>query len=250
MNKYLKASLVLATAALVSTSAFAADSKKKEYGPELRTEGSSDFYSTIEPAAGNPDRVMRLDREQVQSLQRALQEKGYGPGRIDGLYGLNTSRALQNFQRDNNLEANGQPTNETLLELGFTPEARFMSRDDPDREYGPEQRTEGSASLYSTIEPAAGDPDRVMRLDREQVSSVQKALQNKGYRPGQIDGLYGVRTSRALRDFQRDNDLAINGQPTNETLLKLGFTPKARFMNRDNTDSDMNMETDMEQNRY
>ncbi len=44
---------------------------------------------------------------QVRRLQQALATLGYSPGTIDGQYGSATSRALANFQRANNLSADG-----------------------------------------------------------------------------------------------------------------------------------------------
>ena len=38
--------------------------------------------------------------------------------------------------------------------------------------------------------------------DADTITKVQKALKEKGFDPGPIDGLMGSRTSKALRDFQ------------------------------------------------
>ena len=44
------------------------------------------------------------------------------------------------------------------------------------------------------------------------VEATQKLLANAGHDPGAADGIYGRRTKRAVKSFQRDNPpLAIDG---------------------------------------
>ncbi|KQZ68041.1 peptidoglycan-binding protein [Lysobacter sp. Root559] len=51
---------------------------------------------------------------------------------------------------------------------------------------------------------------------------VQAALYAKGYDPGAIDGVLGVRTVSALQQFQEAYGLVPTGQMTTETLNALG----------------------------
>ena len=53
----------------------------------------------------------------VLQIQRALRKAKYKPGKIDGIYGSDTRRAVEAFQRDHEL-ATGSLTIETLRELG------------------------------------------------------------------------------------------------------------------------------------
>ena len=50
-----------------------------------------------------------------------------------------------------------------------------------------------------------------------ELTGVQARLHNLGYRPGPIDGIMGPRTERAIKIFQRDCDLEINGCPDDAT---------------------------------
>ena len=59
--------------------------------------------------------------------------------------------------------------------------------------------------------------------DADILTKVQKELKEKGFEPGPIDGLMGPRTSRALRDFQIENDIQVTGQINKETLNRLGL---------------------------
>lgn len=78
----------------------------------------------VTPFEGEPRVVSRravcdadLDRELVKRVQQGLFDRGYYPGRIDGLVGYRTIDALTAFQVDNGLAA-GALTFESLRELG------------------------------------------------------------------------------------------------------------------------------------
>jgi hypothetical protein len=55
----------------------------------------------------------------VRAVQKALQERGYQPGLMDGILGKRTRAALVRFQEDNGLEGGGYLTEATLLALGL-----------------------------------------------------------------------------------------------------------------------------------
>jgi hypothetical protein len=44
------------------------------------------------------------------------------------------------------------------------------------------------------------------------VTLLQRALAQNGYDPGPADGLLGMRTRRAIREFQQDHDLKVDGE--------------------------------------
>jgi peptidoglycan hydrolase-like protein with peptidoglycan-binding domain len=51
--------------------------------------------------------------------------------------------------------------------------------------------------------------------------AAQGALKTQGFDPGPIDGLMGPRTSAALTDYQRKNDLPVTGMLDEATMQKL-----------------------------
>ena len=57
-----------------------------------------------------------------------------------------------------------------------------------------------------------------------EVSSIQKALKNRGYYTGAIDGIYGTGTKNAVINFQRDNGLSADGIAGKRTLAALGIS--------------------------
>lgn len=56
---------------------------------------------------------------------------------------------------------------------------------------------------------------------KDVVSKIQRALANRGYDPGPVDGVLGSKTMTAVESFQRASSMA-EGQLTMETLRQLG----------------------------
>jgi peptidoglycan hydrolase-like protein with peptidoglycan-binding domain len=48
------------------------------------------------------------------------------------------------------------------------------------------------------------------------VGRVQAGLARLGYQPGPVDGVLGSRTQSAIRSYQRDHGLLVDGRPTEE----------------------------------
>lgn len=65
--------------------------------------------------AGNPD--PGLSGDQMKRLQRALQKRGYDVGKVDGILGANTRRAVQREQQRLGLPADAWPTPALLNKL-------------------------------------------------------------------------------------------------------------------------------------
>jgi len=58
--------------------------------------------------------------------------------------------------------------------------------------------------------------------DYSVVARVQRHLASAGYYHGEIDGIAGSGTRRAIRNYQRDNDLQVDGEIGNELLSSIG----------------------------
>lgn len=50
--------------------------------------------------------------------------------------------------------------------------------------------------------------------DIERTKQIQRGLQRRGYNPGPVDGFMGRRTTQAIRKFQADHGLYVNGMPS------------------------------------
>lgn len=83
------------------------------------------------------------------------------------------------------------------------------------------------------VPPAAGRP-RVPAapealLSEGAVTSLQRALGERGYLKAHRDGELDEATSAALRRFQEDEGLAETGFPDRETLRRLGVDPEKAY---------------------
>lgn len=67
----------------------------------------------------------------------------------------------------------------------------------------PDETTEEKGVAESTLP----EPDRI-------VLALQSALIEAGFDPGPVDGFYGIGTANAIRSFQRDRGLTVDGVPT------------------------------------
>jgi peptidoglycan hydrolase-like protein with peptidoglycan-binding domain len=60
------------------------------------------------------------------------------------------------------------------------------------------------------------------------IRQVQEALKSEGQDPGPIDGVMAPKTQRALRDYQRQENLPATGRLDQKTLDKLGLQASSR----------------------
>ena len=64
------------------------------------------------------------------------------------------------------------------------------------------------------------------------VAKLQAALSDQGYDCGAADGIFGVKTEMAVRAFQKDNGLAVDGiagKATQEALYAAQSVPRATY---------------------
>ena len=57
----------------------------------------------------------------------------------------------------------------------------------------------------------------------EEVRQIQKKLKNWGYYEGQIDGIFGSETKKAVIAFQKKNGLTADGIAGKNTLAAMGI---------------------------
>jgi peptidoglycan hydrolase-like protein with peptidoglycan-binding domain len=62
---------------------------------------------------------VQLNKQEIMQLQQTLDQKGFNVGKADGIWGSKTSRALEEFQKQNNLPATGKSDQQTLADLGI-----------------------------------------------------------------------------------------------------------------------------------
>jgi hypothetical protein len=106
----------------------------------------------------------------------------------------------------------------------------------------PQQNTSGpsQSSAQSQTGPAVGQPQPnqlgqnqqatatsaagPVKLTREQLQQAQTLLNEKGFNVGDVDGVLGPRTRRAVMAFQRQRGLEPSGQIDQQTATALGLS--------------------------
>jgi peptidoglycan hydrolase-like protein with peptidoglycan-binding domain len=61
----------------------------------------------------------------------------------------------------------------------------------------------------------------------EDIKTVQKSLNDKGYDAGPVDGVLGPRTRAGIRQYQASEKLTVTGRLDEETAGKLGVGPES-----------------------
>ena len=65
-----------------------------------------------------PEDMPALSRNNILTLQKALNEQGFDTGKPDGILGPNTRSAIRGYQSENGLVADGYPGDTVLNALG------------------------------------------------------------------------------------------------------------------------------------
>ncbi len=129
----------------------------------------------------------------VADVQLRLRALGHEIGDPEGTFGPSTRTAVQLFQQGRHLTADGIVGTETwtaLLDASWQP---------------------GDRLLYLTRPWLRGDD----------VMALQRALSRLGFDTGQTDGIHGPDTDAALRDFQHNIGLPVDGIAGRRTLDRL-----------------------------
>ena len=176
--------------------------------PETVTSGPAEIPQTTAAAETSVWKTLRsgMSGTDVKQLQENLIQLGYLTGKADGNYGAKTVEAVRNFQKANNLTADGTAGAETLKKI-----------------YG------GNAKAAATPTPAAnagtGSTAVSGSLKTGSTGSAVQSLQNQlialGYLNGKADGVFGRKTAAAVRSFQRANKLTADGIAGSKTLQML-----------------------------
>jgi putative peptidoglycan binding protein len=83
---------------------------------------------------------------------------------------------------------------------------------------------EGDANYYGQ-----GTYDSSNQYPETTVAAAQEQLARQGYYRGQIDGIFGPETQRAIMRYQRDHGLRITGYLTMDTRESLGLEQVASY---------------------
>jgi peptidoglycan hydrolase-like protein with peptidoglycan-binding domain len=121
----------------------------------------------------------------VEEVQALLYLYGYNTGNNDGILGLRTRNAIEQFQKDNGLKSTRSIDQATWQKLNIFKENKLV--------------VNGQLN----------------------VRFIQAILKEVGFNPGTIDGKMGEKTKVAIEKFQEAHGLKVDGKIGYQTLSKL-----------------------------
>jgi len=145
------------------------------YRRQLQGEGKALFAKT----KPKPD-------ETVKAIQNQLNKSGYNAGFADGYMDKKTRQAIMANQKNSRITVDGLATN-SLHNHSHRP-ARQLSNS------------------------GVSKPSRTKRKPDETVRAIQKRLNELGYNAGSVDGYMGKKTRLAIMDYQRRNQMIVDGK--------------------------------------
>lgn len=104
----LLAALILATGLILCSPALGS-------GPQ---QGMTLDTAAMEHTEETATKILRT--EQIREMQTLLKDRGYEVGEVNGQINPETTRALEEFQKDRGLAVTGTPTRETLRALSLS----------------------------------------------------------------------------------------------------------------------------------
>ena len=156
--------------------------------------------------------------DSVKSLQTALSNAGYDVGTIDGIYGSKTAAAVKAYQQAQGLSVDGIAGTQTLGALGLlkvqdTPSALSETAAQASTTTGDKTGKEQSGVSASLLTTGSQGTD---------VSQLQRTLIGEGY-DLTVTGVYDTSTAAAVKLYQMDNKLSVDGVAGTQTLTSLGL---------------------------
>ncbi|OLS39051.1 endopeptidase SpoIID/LytB [Alkalihalophilus pseudofirmus] len=182
--------------------------------------GRGSAAAPSQPAASAPTQAassqptLRLNNQgdAVSSLQQKLKDLGYYTTSITGTFGPQTDSAVKDFQRAHNLAVDGIVGANTYRALeNARPKAQAPAPSAPSQTATPDtsQQTSASSSTLRIGTTSAA------------VTNMQAQLRTIGLFGQAPTGYYGTVTEQAVRAFQRQQGLTVDGIAGPATLGKL-----------------------------
>lgn len=190
-----------------------------------------------------------VDRAVVTDLQRALAERGYYKGAVDGISGSRTRAAISAYQKAEGLPVTGQPSTVVLDHIrtasiptrsppAAPPVAPSVAAPVPEAPpaapvaIAPVDPSPGQEDLIASVvespsapvaeaAPVAEVAPDPATIESARYAAVQHALNRIGYGPVVESGVVDRDTSDAIRRFELDNGLPITGLPEKRVVDRL-----------------------------
>lgn len=197
----------------------------------------------------------------IQAMQQALRDTGfYKLGDVNGVWTQHTADALYSYQKANGLRGTARLDYPTGQKLGLVMPAMDKTMEGSTRAPSANATTRHAMGMsgrrviqdpttvvYDEYDSNGNlisrdvDGNRVMhtdrradmnrmdyhreyaRLDSTKIQNIQQTLADSGFYKGNVDGVWGPQTAKALRSYQASNGLKATGKLNHATLDKLGM---------------------------
>lgn len=133
----------------------------------------------------------------VRLLQHKLNQLSYYPDPIDGDFDIITEHALKKFQKDFDIDVTGQADPNTVHVIIQAEKKKMLAKI--------EELTE-SINIHQ---------------HDENIKTVQEMLNYFGYYEGEVDGIYGPLTEKALEVAEEEHDIELTDNITREAMVEL-----------------------------
>ncbi|RXI97833.1 peptidase [Anaerobacillus alkaliphilus] len=179
----------------------------------------------------------------ITEIQKKLKDAGYYHFDKDGIFGSRTKEAVKSYQKDNGLFIDGIVGEQTYQHLaGVSITVTHENSKDENVLSTVFAASEDmidipAPTINQTIKKAEKNDittvDLLQNGDTGQaVKDLQRLLKNKGYYHSLVDGAFGPITEAAIRNYQIQNNLAVDGIAGKNTILHLKTAPSAPMPSR------------------
>lgn len=173
--------------------------------------------ASVKPAKTTPEArpavTDEASKELLREIQTALSVRGYYDGKLDGVYGSRTRKAIDGFQTDTGLEVDGEPSVRLLTHILMSPSSRPVEVPVPKTIAASSQKVKVTTVKLETVQT----PEMTSGI----VAKIQSGLKAYGYEDLKVDGKMGQQTATAIQRFQLDYGMKITGEPSSKVLEKL-----------------------------
>lgn len=177
--------------------------------------------------------------DDVRELQQALIDLGYLKGTADGIFGNKTEIAVRKFQKANKLSVDGlagSTTRQLILSKAESKKSAATATPSPATATAtPAPAASSTSSDNQTASSANASSSSGQETSSlfgtyaaisygskgDRVKSLQQALITLGFLKGSPDGVFGSKTKKAVKAFQKSKKLTADGVAGKKTLTAI-----------------------------
>jgi peptidoglycan hydrolase-like protein with peptidoglycan-binding domain len=161
---------------------------------------------TIARKAAPPAAPARANAQLTYDIQRALAQRGFYDGAVDGIWGAKTDAAARAFVKAGGLTVEPQPSEDLLRAL---------------TDAGAKDASGRETAAAPAPAPTRRDPIATMIAPSKRILAVQYALADFGYGQIKPTGVIDGDTRAAIEKFQRDRGMPVDGRMSDRLLREL-----------------------------